>query len=86
MISGVGEGLYVSYLFTAVWLADVAWWWLWPESYAGRSAWIGRLTHGFMLFVAFNGTVVYETGAIRYAGLVASAGLLIVAILRYRGR
>ena len=24
----VGEGLFVSYFFTLVWLADVIWWWL----------------------------------------------------------
>ena len=29
-VSGVGEGVYISYLFTALWAADVACWWLRP--------------------------------------------------------
>jgi hypothetical protein len=86
LISGVGEGLYVSYLFIVVWTSDALWWWLWPEGYAARGAWVGRLTGGFLAFVVFNATVVYETGPIRYAALAAFAGLLIVAVLRYRGR
>jgi hypothetical protein len=74
-VAGVGEGIYVSYMFTWLWIADAAWWWARPASYAQRSAWIGRALHGFMLFIVFNGTVIYETGPIRYAGL---GGLLIL--------
>ena len=57
--SGVGEGLYVSYLFTAIWAADVTWWWVRPAEYALRPKWIGRTVHAFMAFMIFNGTVVY---------------------------
>jgi hypothetical protein len=51
-MSGYGEGVYVSYLFTLAWCADA------------------------MLFIVFNGTVVYETGPIRWAGLT---GFLLLA-------
>jgi hypothetical protein len=74
-VSGVGEGLYFSYLFTLVWLADAAWWWLAPAAYAARSAWIDRLLHSFMLFIVFNGTIVYESGPISWAGALAFAVL-----------
>src|SRR4051794_12123767 len=37
--SGVGEGIYVSHLFTLLWTIDVAWWWLRPDAYAVRSPW-----------------------------------------------
>jgi hypothetical protein len=67
--SGVGEGIYVSHLFTLLWSADVVWWWLRPRRYAGRPPWVGWALHGFMLFVIFNGTVVYEGGLIRWAGV-----------------
>jgi hypothetical protein len=69
-VSGVGEGIFVSYFFTLVWTADVLYWWLRPVGYAKRSPWIGRALHGFMLFIVFNGTVVYEEGTIRWVGAV----------------
>src|SRR5437667_407857 len=72
-VSGVGEGIYVSHLFTLLWSADVAYGWLRPDRYAGRSPWFGRLLHGFMAFVIFNATVVYETGPIRWAGVLLFA-------------
>jgi hypothetical protein len=67
-VSAFGPGIYVSHLFTLLWTCDVAWWWLWPRAYATRPAWIGRTLHGFMALIVFNGTVVYESGAIRWAG------------------
>ena len=69
--SGVGEGIYASHLFTLVWTLDVCCWWLAPESHANRRAWVGWTLHGFMAFMVFEGTVVYETGFIRWAGVVA---------------
>jgi hypothetical protein len=71
--SGFGEGIYVSHLFTLVWTLDVLFWWLRPQGYAGRSPWFDRLLHGFMAFMLFNATVVYEQGVIRWAGVVLFA-------------
>jgi hypothetical protein len=76
-ISGFGEGLYVSYLFTLVWTADAAWWWLAPQHYARRPKWIGRTLHAFMAFIIFNGTVMFESGATRVAGVIAFAVVLV---------
>jgi Ca2+/Na+ antiporter len=67
--SGFGEGIYVSHFFTLVWTLDVLWWCVWPADYARRSPWIDRLLHGFMAFIIFCGTVVYETGLTRWAGV-----------------
>jgi hypothetical protein len=77
-VSGVGEGVYVSYLFVLVWSADVAAWWWRPMWYARRAPWLGRALHGFMLFVVFNATVVFETGVVRWAGLALFAWLAAV--------
>ena len=74
-VSGVGEGIYVSYLFTLLWAADVAWWWLRADRYAVRSVWIDRSLQAFMLFIVLNGTVVFESGPIRWAGLLGLAAL-----------
>jgi hypothetical protein len=73
--SGFGEGIYVSHLFTLLWTLDVFWWTLWPASYARRSPWFDRALHTFMAFMIFCGTVVYETGFIRWAGAVMFAVL-----------
>jgi len=81
--SGVGEGIYVSYFFTAVWTADVLFWWLTPTRYASRSRWVDRLLHGFMLFIVFNGTVVYEDGPIRW---VSAAIFAFLATAWWRSR
>jgi hypothetical protein len=76
-VSGLGEGLYISYLFTLLWTADAIAWWIAPAWYAARSPWIDRLLHGFMLFIVFNGAVIYEQGPIRW---ISAAGFLLIAI------
>ena len=68
--SGFGEGIYVSHAFTLLWTLDVAFWWLPAMSYAVRSPWIDWSLHGFMAFIVFNSTVVYEQGFIRWAGVI----------------
>jgi len=73
--SGVGEGVYVSYLFTLVWLLDVVWWWVQPDGYMRRSKRWGRIIHLFMLLVIFNGVVVFESGPTRWVGAAIFVGL-----------
>jgi hypothetical protein len=77
-VSGYGEGIFASYLFTLVWTADVIWWWASPRGYAARPRWVGYMLHGFMGFIFINATVVYETGYIRWAGIVGTVLVLAV--------
>jgi hypothetical protein len=79
---GFGPGIFVSYLFSLTWAADALWWWAGPASYDRRPAWLDHTVHGFMAFIVFNGTVIYETGFIRYAGIVAFATLGALAVRR----
>ena len=81
-ISGFGEGIYVSHLFTLVWGADVAMWWHRPKAYATRRPWIGIGLHAFMTFVIFNATVVYESGPIRWIAILVYAGLATLVMYR----
>jgi hypothetical protein len=74
-VAGIGEGLYFSYLFTGLWIADVVAWWLWPARYAARPAWIDRALHCLMIFIVFNSMVVFESGLIRWAGVAMIAVL-----------
>ena len=80
-VSGSGEGIYASYLFTCLWLADAVWWWSRPKQYATRSAWIDRALHAFMLFIVFNGMVVFESGPIRWAGMLMFVALPVAWLL-----
>jgi hypothetical protein len=84
-VSGVGEGIYLSYLFTLLWIADVLFWWVCPGRYAGRSPWVDWTVHGFMVFMIFNGTVVFETGPIRWGGAAMCAPLAALWVYRQRG-
>jgi hypothetical protein len=80
--SGFGPGIFLSYLFTLLWALDAVWWCAWPQSYANRPAAAGRCLHGFLLFMAFNATVVFESGLIRWAGLVGFLVLGVLALVR----
>lgn len=66
-----GGGLYVNYLLMLVWLADAVWWWLRPAGYLARPRAVPRAVHSFVAFMAFNATVVFGAGAIRWAGIAA---------------
>jgi hypothetical protein len=70
-----GGGLYVNYALIAAWLADVAWWWYSLERYRLRPASLVAAWQGFLLFVFFNATVVFETGAVRLIGLVLTLSI-----------
>jgi len=82
--SGWGEGIYFSHLFTAVWTVDVLWWWARPAAYAARPAWVGRGLHGFMAFIVFTGTVVFEAGVSRWLGVGVFALLGWLSLRRLR--
>jgi hypothetical protein len=66
-----GGGLYINYVFTLVWLLDVCWWWLSPQSYLRRPAALEWTVQGFMGFIAFNATVIFAIGPSRWFGIFA---------------
>ena len=70
-----GGGLYANYLFAVIWGLDVAWWWTRPASYECRSRFIEWAVQGWLAFIAFNATVVFGAGPIRWLGLLASVVL-----------
>ena len=74
-VGGFGEGIVVNYLFAGVWAADVVWWWVSPGRYAHRPGWVGYAVHGFLAFMVFNATVIFGSGPVRVAGVVAFAVL-----------
>jgi len=84
----VGAGVWVNYLFGALWALDVVWVWRDPAGHRGRAAAIDLSLHAFMLFVLFNGTVIFARGPVRVLGLaVTLAGIasLVAAHRSQRG-
>jgi hypothetical protein len=79
-----GEGLYFSYLFLGVWVADVAAWWIWGDAYLARPRWLAGLVHGYLGFIALNGAIVFEGGVTRWGGLIACAVLAGLLVWRWR--
>lgn len=63
-----GGGIWVNYLFTALWTAEAMWWWWSPEGYRGRARPVEYAVRATFLFMIVNGAVVFVSGASRYAG------------------
>ena len=75
-----GGGLYLNYLYTLLWAADAAWWWGGGlDRYCRRSPWVEYPVQAFMLFMAFNATVVFERGPTQC--VAAAVTVLLAALL-----
>jgi hypothetical protein len=72
-------GIYVNYLFLAVWVMDAAWWWLSKPSYESRPRWLAIASRGFIFFIMLNGAVVFADGWARVLGTAAVSAALIGA-------
>jgi hypothetical protein len=73
-----GGGVYVNYALLAAWVLDVAWWWRGLDAYRRRPRLLVAAWQGFLIFIVFNATVVFGTGAARWLG---SGVCLLVVIL-----
>jgi hypothetical protein len=83
----VGEGVYVNYLFAAVWTADAAYWWLAGlRRYAARPRWITLTVHAFLLFIVANATITFRTGATRWTAVAILLALAALAVVTSRRR
>jgi hypothetical protein len=58
-ISGFGPGIYVNYLFVAIWVADAMWAWIALDNYLSRPAWVNWLVIGFMGFIVLNAAIIF---------------------------
>lgn len=72
----VGWGVYFNFVFVVAWLVDAIWGFVWPASYRQRSRWISLSVHGYLVFIAINGAIVFATGPVRYFG-IGAIGLLL---------
>ncbi len=72
-----GGGVYFNYLLMLLWAGDALWWWLASNSYRQRPVAVNRLVVGFILFMAFNATVIFGSGAPRWIALAVWGVLLL---------
>jgi hypothetical protein len=78
-------GIYVNYVFLALWLVDVGWWWLSPASHAKRSLRVERTRLVLFAFMFLNGAVVFASGIGRVFG-IAALSLVLIASARWKPR
>jgi hypothetical protein len=57
-----------------------------PQTYLARPRSIEWSIQGFLAFIAFNATVVFGSGAVRWLGLAACVMIALLVGLRYSGR
>ena len=79
----VGTGVYFNYLFLVVWAADVIN--SWTNFSVGRwmVQWLLRIGLMYMIFIAFNGVVVFESGWLRAVGILLTTMLVAASIIRF---
>lgn len=73
-----GGGLYFNYALIAGWVLDVAWWWRGLDYHRNRPVLLTVIWHGFLMFMIFNATVVFETGTLRIVGIIVFIVLCIL--------
>ena len=75
-----GGGIYFNYLLLLLWAFDAAWWWLVPTSHRNRSRKYSIFLDAYLALIAFNATVVFGHGAVRYFGVAATIGTIVFAV------
>jgi hypothetical protein len=64
-----GGGVYVNYLFVAVWIAEGVWWRRWPVRYAARPRTIQWGLRAFYFVIIANAAVVFASASGRVIGV-----------------
>jgi hypothetical protein len=80
-----GGGLFVNYVFLALWSGDAAWWWMAPAAYLRRRV---RLEQGrvlIFLFMFVNGAIVFAGSTARIVGVAAVAAVCLAWLRGPRG-
>lgn len=81
-----GAGLYVNYVFVIVWMSDAIFRIVAPRHYGGLPVNYFWCVNGFLIFIAFNGAIVFKAGIVRWLGLLCCVLLGCLWWLRRAGR
>ena len=72
-----GDGIYFSYFFLLLWIADVITLWVCDS----RPGWIILPVYLFIFFIALNGAIVFEDGPTRPVGMVVVVVLVALSVV-----
>jgi hypothetical protein len=71
-----GAGIWFSYALLLVWLVDIVVMWRTRQSSSSSAwQWFSVAVHVYAFFILFNGTVVFEHGAVRWGGIIGTIWL-----------
>jgi hypothetical protein len=70
-------GIYVNYVFLALWALDTGWWWIAPADRAARSIALESARRALFLFMFVNGAVIFAAGIGRIIGIISTAVVLL---------
>ena len=73
-----GGGVYVNYVFVAVWLAELWRWRTRPTEYFGRSPTLVWALRAFFFIIIVNAAVVFASPRTRIGGIVLTVILLLI--------
>ena len=73
-----GGGVYVNYLFIAVWAGELIVWTTRPDRYAAWSGWSLWLVRGFYLIMIANAAIVFAAGWRPVVGALAVLALALI--------
>lgn len=74
-----GEGIWFSYALLVVWALDAALGWNPKVRNASWYPWLSTIIHLYAFFILFNGTVIFESGLVRWGGVVGTIWALRMA-------
>ena len=81
--AAVGQGVWVSYFFTGLWIADCALWWTPSLASFRAQRWYQASIAAFFVFMVVNGAMIFESGAVRW---FAGASFLTLVVVRELAR
>lgn len=81
----VGIGIWFNYAFVILWLLDAFWIGGFASSYFRRRRALTATVYCYLSFIAFNGAIVFESGPMRWIGILSVAFLVFLAFQRLTG-
>lgn len=67
----VGAGIWLNYFLLVVWALDAGWLFVDEVGYQKRNKIINWAIHGFILFMFFNGAIVFAPDVVRWPSIAA---------------